>query len=892
MNKNIDKALEKIFNDSELIERLLTKKTPDEFYEFCVSVHGGYTKDELDIYVDEVMDTFQPEDFGLELGEEDLENVSGGVTKKVYSRLIASALAPLMLMPLGSPSARVMAAEATAHKPRVSAKLKEPQKSFWQRHKGKIIAAGLFVLTVASFFTYRYYKGASQADLQYHVQPQLSLKEQLEQRRQTAESQYNTAVAELNTYLGNLDGATGKVNVLNKHKATIEAWQDVLERTNKQIAALDSGKSFFKALGNWFDKIPFLGKAVGAAGALAAVGGYGLDKLSNISKKFRRIVNLLVDVSALNRMFSGWSKYLLDAESKAPVELHQSIDNLDYLFEEVKGQEKAKKEVKSIVFNILHRKKHAELSGREYGKGDVLYFYGPSRVGKTMMARGLAKYKILSNNTEPYYISASEVDKDSKKETVLDQLFGTNKYYGGFGGFGGFGMNDTRPSAILEPKDLVKYISDNPNGIVIIDEYDKMWSSGLDEVFRTIVDNGEVHVKGQTINCSGITFILTSNECEASVLGGNQDDGSVVDDGTGSRTYIRHDKSFLNRIRPVPFENLSVDAYEDIIKQEFKDDLVDYWIREEIAGLSVVISDTAIKNMAKSVEKKNRGASYVSDLESDLFRDISLRIYSAECVEKDYYRGKTMFVDFDPATDTFILKDDFDGGHNLSEEEYKTIIRSEFTKNIVDNWDTPERGNISIIIDEKTINDIAAAAMRKNQGIGYVTIDLQSALMDAIVQRVEQAVSTQKDYYKDKKIIVAFNADKDEFVLTDSAVDSGDDKKAKDEESDEAKSVVNNQGDAESNASGALDNKDNTDDIQDKKADKDIKKESPNSDDTKADFSPTSGDKELNPSHDQEKINIKKEENTDKPSDSKHADSKIKKDAPPKKPVVKKGKSK
>ena len=283
--------------------------------------------------------------------------------------------------------------------------------------------------------------------------------------------------------------------------------------------------------------------------------------------------------------------------------------------------------------------------GHKYDRGDVLYFAGPSGVGKTLMAKGLAKYKILTTNADPFYMSASEVDKESS-ESVVDQLFG-NKYYGGYGGYG---YDNGGRNVITKPKNLVKYLNDNPDGIVIVDEYDKMWSPALDEVFRTIVDKGTISVKGQTIDCSGITFILTSNESKSSLEGGNQDQtqDKDVDDG---------DKSFINRLQPVEFENLSSAEYAQIINKEIKKDLVDYWADPNVKGLKVNLDEKCLKDMAVVVEKKNQGARYITKLQSDLFRDISMKVFEVEKDKKDFYRGKKINVEFNPDTEEFTLKD-------------------------------------------------------------------------------------------------------------------------------------------------------------------------------------------------------------------------------------------
>lgn len=646
MNKivsdNIGLALEKISSDPELIRELSRQKTFDELYNFCISVHGGYKKEEFDEYMDDLVSLLEEEALNSRVNEDELRNISGGFNSNLYKKSLAYSLAFLTLATSVSPAAYGADAGATVSdvKTEVSGKRIIKKKSFWQRHKKAIIGTGIFAILagilcyynrgrLSNFFRKDSNNGSQPADTTGTVSPPADQQDGGGEDR---------------------DGA-GRVNT-DLHMEGVRNWNKFLNRVRN---------------------VPVLGSALVAVATI----GVFINNIGAVARSISYVSSATWPISNMIERFRSWAKHLDNNFNKRPVELGESIDNLEYLFDEVKGQKKAKDEVRSIVFNILHRKKHAELTGKPYGHGDVLYFYGPSRVGKTLMARGLAKYKILSPNTEPYYISASEVDKDSRKDTILDQLFGMNNY-GGFGGFGGYDFyGGNNQNVISKPKNLVKYISENPNGIVIIDEYDKMWSPALDEVMRTIVDNGIINVKGQTINCSGITFILTSNESTQSIKGGNQDVEKDVDDGTGSRTYIKHDKSFLNRIRPVEFENLAADDYEQIIRKEFKRDLIDYWINPEVCGLDVLIGNKAIKDMAKAVEKKNQGASFISDLMADLFRDISIKVYQADLKEKDYYRGKRMFVDFDAENNSFILNDEADMAQRPQTQEKGSVVSSE-----------------------------------------------------------------------------------------------------------------------------------------------------------------------------------------------------------------------
>lgn len=67
-------------------------------------------------------------------------------------------------------------------------------------------------------------------------------------------------------------------------------------------------------------------------------------------------------------------------------------------------------------------------------------------------------------------------------------------------------------------------MKNNPNGIVRIEEYDKMCTPALDEVLRTVMECGIINVNGEKIDCSGILFILTSNEDKVSMEGFDKED--------------------------------------------------------------------------------------------------------------------------------------------------------------------------------------------------------------------------------------------------------------------------------------------------------------------------------------------------------------------------------
>lgn len=622
VNNNIEKLVAEILGNEEYCKKLYELSSLEEVYNYCLSIQDGYTIEEFEEFLENI-DVDEPKIFEDEYL--DLKNVSGGAFSNRYVKVMACSLAALTATYPAFQYTHAAGNQVTDTKLHESVKKSNKKgPSFWQKYKKHIVKSTMIGATILGMFLL-YYKvknvkiedtPSETLDHQDHNEDDLSEEEQM---------------------LDEKDKGSNK---------EVKKSQNIYAEFKQRLK-----KAFLPNLA------PF--EAVGDV----------ISDLSSLARKVTFISAAVWPARQLWNQFLDFRRYLDRKLDSRELPLEQSFENLDLLFAEVRGQSEAKKRIKSKVYDILHMKNQAKLTGQKYEHADVLYFAGPSGVGKTLMARGLAKYKILTANTEPFYVSASDVDRESS-ESVIEQLFGLNRYYGGsYGGYGSYDREER--NVIVKPKNLVKYINENPGGIIIIDEYDKLrsnhksydgnkpCSNAMDEVLRTAMDNGRITIKGQTLDVSGMTFIITSNESKKSLEGGNQDfeKDSEADDGTGSRTIVKHDKSFINRVQPIEFENLSSAEYKQIIEKEIHQYLVDYWSNPEVKGLEVVIDDKCLEAMAKVVERKNQGARYITKLRSDLFLDISLKVFDGEVKEKDYYRGKKLFVHFDPESEKFTVSD-------------------------------------------------------------------------------------------------------------------------------------------------------------------------------------------------------------------------------------------
>lgn len=339
----------------------------------------------------------------------------------------------------------------------------------------------------------------------------------------------------------------------------------------------------------------------------------------------------------------------------------QVIANLDEGFKKIKGQAEPKRKIRKAIDGIIGKKQMAKASMAKYKRGDVIYLVGPSGVGKTFSAEILAK--ALMGKYRPLVLSPANVDLVSKT-SVVSQLFGLQSgfYYGG---------NDMK-----EPSSLVQYIKLNPGGVVIINEYDKMHTPGLDEIFRTIMDDGEVNIQGQKIDCSGVTFIITSNESTASASGANLDE-TKDDDGTGSRTHIKHDKAFMNRVNLVEFENLKYEDYKEIAKDTFEGIAKNF---EKQYGIKVNI-DGIIEGAAKRAEKINQGSRPIVDDMSNGFIQILMAKRREDETGKNA-EGKIFNASYDADKDEFQISEVNEAGEVVNTTTAGIVFQDELDEQI------------------------------------------------------------------------------------------------------------------------------------------------------------------------------------------------------------------
>lgn len=504
-----------------------------------------------------------------------------------FKKSLACTLAVLTLFtlsPIDMGNISVCAAETTMSSPSEQLSFKDKVWGFIKRNKEKIITAVVITAAiVAGYAGYRYATSGSADNAEPKNENNLISGDEEKGIRKKPQKK-NKKEKELN-----LDAKT------EGHNFVVDSFNKVLgTKTGKGIL--------------W---------TIGAGGFAISGVASGLHELKRLQ---RDVDEVFSPYGFFRNLFVSVKKKISDNFFPVvPITPQNSEQNLEQMFKNLKGQDKAKKQLKGFIANIVGEKHLKNIEGQKYSHGDVFYFIGPSGVGKTFAAKGLADYKVLGNDGY-YLMSSSDVDLNSADSMIM-QIFGPKSDYG-FGYSYGGGRESKAPSS------LYSYINEHPNGIVIIDEYDKISAAAneaaskrstmlgdekgkfkppLDEVMRGVMDNGKITVCGQELDCSGVTFILTSNETKESLnLSGKES-------ADASLTHLVHDKSITNRLKVVEFENLPIQTYIDIANSQVIPNLKKYFAREECGKINLMVSDETIKTLAERTQINDKKARYLID---------------------------------------------------------------------------------------------------------------------------------------------------------------------------------------------------------------------------------------------------------------------------------------
>lgn len=417
------------------------------------------------------------------------------------------------------------------------------------------------------------------------------------------------------------------------------------------------------------EELTFLGELFGNRGIFYStingtknIANRAINSIEKFGQLGFRLSGISYGLSALMSLYVS-AKSLYDKIKLRFSKINQDVDVVNEAFDKelqcIKGQDKAKKRMKEIVASVIDARNEAKENNKPYGKGDVIYMIGPSGVGKTFSAECLAR-AIMGANAQPVRIDSSCFEKDTTTSVKSQILYMREQQ-----------RNTSGSSYYYVDNSIAAQIASNPNTVLIFDEYDKWCTPDTDEFLRAIMDKGVIYRDGEKIDCSGILVIVISNEDLSSVTAGNNC-GVFKDDGTGSRTHNVHDKSFLNRLNIIEFENLSEDDYELITQYQLKI-IADRY--QKLFSINLDFGDTARK-IAIATARRNQGAREIEKILASL----KMEVISARQDNKKplgLFEHRFFKINYDCDNDRFTVKEknneEFNGAEDL---ENKIVNRT------------------------------------------------------------------------------------------------------------------------------------------------------------------------------------------------------------------------
>lgn len=390
-----------------------------------------------------------------------------------------------------------------------------------------------------------------------------------------------------------------------------------------------------------------------------------LDELATMTHGLMHLeLESLVELSAAEKISAEDPRGLLQKYKfgnrispwKEEVIKEKLRDAENFLGQNVKGQSKAIRTVTDILkraslglSGVLH-------SSREQKPKGVLFFAGPTGVGKTELAKSLAKL-LFGDETACLRFDMSEFSQSHTDQ----RLFGAPPGYTGYEAGG----------------ELTSAIKKNPFSVLLFDEIDKADSSILDKFLQILEDGRLTSGQGETVFFSECVIIFTSNKGiyrevpddtdktghrmkkELAIYSGLGDDGlpeysalreSVI---TGIWKFFEEEiarPELLNRIGNnfVVFDFIRQGVVRDILDMRLS--LVSNFLAKENKGWKVdfglIAEDLARWSAQDAIKFGGRGV--INRLETALLNPLARKLF--DC---NFERGKNIRVVSIKAMDDF-----------------------------------------------------------------------------------------------------------------------------------------------------------------------------------------------------------------------------------------------